>query len=160
MEQKRVESPIHSLSSIRLWFIMSSVWFVRLMFYNSYSSSSSFIILCINCDLCEIAILLSIKENIPKLQWKISSNSSVHHWVSETLAFGVLQYPLDQNRVLGYPLCHQQNAFWDAEPPHDTAAHEPLSGTHGPVKLQAVHAFKTTISLWPWWNEWKWHGLV
>ena len=60
-----------------------------------------------------------------------------------TLAFGVLQYPLDQNGVLGDPLCHQQNALWDTEPPHDTAAHQPLSETHRQVELQAAQAFKS-----------------
>lgn len=37
--------------------------------------------------------------------------------------FGVLQHPLNQHRVLRDPLGHQQDAFWDAEPPHNTAAH-------------------------------------
>lgn len=39
---------------------------------------------------------------------------------------GVLEDPLDENRVLGDPLGDQQNALRDAEPSHDAAAHDPL----------------------------------
>lgn len=39
------------------------------------------------------------------------------------LTFSVLQDPLNQHRVLGYSLGHQQNAFWDAETSNNAAAH-------------------------------------
>lgn len=39
------------------------------------------------------------------------------------LTFGVLKHSLNQHWVLCYPLGHQQDAFWDAEPPHNAATH-------------------------------------
>lgn len=39
------------------------------------------------------------------------------------LTFSVLQHSLNQHRVLCYPLGHQQDAFWDTKPPHNTATH-------------------------------------
>lgn len=42
--------------------------------------------------------------------------------------FSVLQHPLDEDGVLGDPLGDQQNALWDAESPHNAAAHRSLRG--------------------------------
>lgn len=45
---------------------------------------------------------------------------------ASTLTFGVLEYPLDQNRIFGDSLSDQQDALWNTEPPHDAAAHSLL----------------------------------
>lgn len=50
--------------------------------------------------------------------------------VDRELTFRVLQHPLNQHRVLCYPLGDEQDALWDAQPPHNGAAHLFLGKTN------------------------------